>query len=69
MPTLIVWGDRDQIAPRAEQDRLREAIPGSTLVVYEATGHAPHWEQPQRFVEDLMGFVRPRSRAALDAFP
>jgi non-heme chloroperoxidase len=45
MPTLIVWGDRDEIAPRTEQDRVHRGIAGSTLTVYEDTGHALHWEQ------------------------
>jgi pimeloyl-ACP methyl ester carboxylesterase len=56
-PTRIVWGDRDEIFPRAEQDRLRGAIPGSDVLVYEETGHAVHWEQPQRFVDDLLAFL------------
>jgi pimeloyl-ACP methyl ester carboxylesterase len=25
----------------------------------QETGHAPHWEQPQRFADDLMAFVKP----------
>jgi pimeloyl-ACP methyl ester carboxylesterase len=52
-----VWGDRDEIAPRVEQDRLRDSISTSTLTVYEDAGHSPHWEQPQRFVDDLVSFV------------
>lgn len=58
MPTLIVWGDRDEICPRVEQDRLQRSIRGSRLLVYEGTGHSPHWEEPERFVNDLMAFVR-----------
>lgn len=57
MPTLIVWGDHDEIAPRVEQDRLRDSISRSTLTVYQDAGHSPHWEQPQRFVDDLVRFV------------
>jgi non-heme chloroperoxidase len=57
VPTLLVWGDRDAYVPRADQDTLREAIPGSRLLVYEGTGHTPHWEEPARFVADLVAFV------------
>jgi pimeloyl-ACP methyl ester carboxylesterase len=64
MPTLIVWGDRDEICPRVEQDRLRQGISGSTLAIYEETGHAPHWEQPQRFVDDLVAFLAPLTISA-----
>jgi non-heme chloroperoxidase len=57
MPTLVVWGDRDEIAPRVEQNRVQEGIATSTLTVYQDAGHSPHWEQPQRFVDDLVSFV------------
>ncbi|HXH82500.1 MAG TPA: alpha/beta fold hydrolase [Candidatus Tectomicrobia bacterium] len=57
MPTLVVWGDRDEICPRVEQDRLLAGIPGARLLVYEGTGHSPHWEEPDRFVADLLAFL------------
>lgn len=57
-PTLIVWGDKDGIFPRAEQDLLDAAIPNSTLVIYPETGHAPHWERPREFSRDLEKFVK-----------
>lgn len=56
--TLIVWGDRDELAPRGDQERLRTAIPGSRLLVYEGAGHAVHWEQPERVATDVADFVR-----------
>jgi pimeloyl-ACP methyl ester carboxylesterase len=57
-PTLIVWGDRDAIFPRSEQELLDAAIPNSTLLVYPETGHAPHWERPREFTHDLEKFVK-----------
>jgi len=33
-PTLILWGDRDSICSRGDQDRLLSAITGARLVVY-----------------------------------
>ena len=57
-PTLIVWGDRDALCPRADQSALRAAIAGARLVVYEGAGHAVHWEEPRRFARDLEAFVR-----------
>ena len=64
MPTLIVWGDRDGIAPRSEQQRLLQGIRRASLHVFEDTGHATHWERPERFVEQLLAFVRPERPAA-----
>jgi pimeloyl-ACP methyl ester carboxylesterase len=63
MPTLIVWGDHDAIVGLSEQERLRAGIPGSTLHIFEDTGHAPHWEQPQRFVDALLTFLKSERRA------
>ena len=56
-PTLILWGDRDAFAPLAEQKLLQSTIPGSRLVIYTGTGHGMHWEEPERFVRDLVQFV------------
>ena len=48
-PTLILWGNRDELTTRIEQDVLNASIPGSDLVVYGGAGHALHWEEPARF--------------------
>jgi pimeloyl-ACP methyl ester carboxylesterase len=56
-PTLIVWGDRDQLLPREQQEQLAAAITGSRLLVYENTGHLVLWEQPERVARDLMSFT------------
>jgi len=56
-PTLVLWGDHDSIFSRADQRLLLEAIPTARLVVYPETGHALHWERPQRFAADLVRFV------------
>jgi pimeloyl-ACP methyl ester carboxylesterase len=55
--TLILWGDRDAICSRRDQDALLAAIPGSRLVVYEGAGHGLHWEEPERFAADLVAFA------------
>ncbi len=56
--TLIVWGDRDALCPRRDQDVLLKAIAGSRLVVHEGAGHALHWERPERFAADLAAFAK-----------
>jgi pimeloyl-ACP methyl ester carboxylesterase len=57
VPTLLIWGDRDEFTLRAEQDALISAIAGSRLLTYTGTGHCPHWEEPQRFAADLTAFM------------
>jgi non-heme chloroperoxidase len=56
-PTLVVWGDRDTIQSRSEQEVLVGAIAGARLIVYPGAGHAMHWEEPARFAADLAAFV------------
>lgn len=57
-PTLILWGNRDELTTRIEQDVLTASIPGADLVVCDGAGHALHWEEPARFACDLSAFVR-----------
>lgn len=56
-PTTVIWGERDDLLPRAQQDALCAAIPGARLVVYPDTGHVVLWEQPERVAVDVAGFV------------
>jgi pimeloyl-ACP methyl ester carboxylesterase len=55
--TLLLWGDKDAMFSRADQEGLLKIIPGSRLIAYANTGHALHWEQPERFAKDLSEFM------------
>jgi pimeloyl-ACP methyl ester carboxylesterase len=57
-PTLIIWGERDDVLPRTDGTALAAAIPGSRLVVHPDTGHLVLWEQPARVASDVTAFVR-----------
>jgi non-heme chloroperoxidase len=57
VPTLILWGEKDQILKREDEDVLSTKIAHSTFIAYPETGHALHWEQPGRFTADLVKFV------------
>jgi pimeloyl-ACP methyl ester carboxylesterase len=61
-PTLLVWGDADEVVPRAMQDELVHRVPTATLAVYAGRGHTPRWEAPDRFAADLVDFVDDRVR-------
>ncbi|TAM69980.1 MAG: alpha/beta hydrolase [Microbacteriaceae bacterium] len=61
-PTLIVWGDRDELLSYEDEQALTAAIPGSRLLIYENSGHLILWEQPERVASDLMAFVRTLER-------
>ncbi|WP_461030698.1 alpha/beta fold hydrolase, partial [Streptomyces sparsus] len=57
VPTLVLWGDQDTFLPRADQQVILDAVPGSRLLVHEGAGHAVHWERPARVVGDIADFV------------
>ena len=65
IPTLLIWGELDTYASRAGQDRLRQVLPHARLITYEGHGHALHWEDPGRFVADLVSFVAGASAPVL----
>ena len=60
--TLLIWGEHDGLFSRADQDALQHSIRGSRLVVYEQTSHSPHWERPDRFISDLIEFLKTPAR-------
>jgi non-heme chloroperoxidase len=58
-PVLIIWGDKDSIFLRPDQDALMKAIPGATLKVYAGAGHNVQWEQGrnQQVADDIRAFL------------
>jgi non-heme chloroperoxidase len=56
-PTLILWGERDAILGREEQEWRSGTIPDATLKVYPDTGHAVAFERPEWVVRDLEEFI------------
>ena len=57
MPTLILWGGRDELIPPVNAERFKRDIKGSRLVLFDELGHVPQEEDPARTVAVLMGFL------------
>jgi non-heme chloroperoxidase len=57
-PTLILWGDRDSVLGREEQEWRAAAILDATVKVYPDTGHAVVFERPEWVVRDLEAFMK-----------
>lgn len=56
VPTLLVTGDQDGVAPAVNVRTMQERIAGSRLVVLEGCGHWTTFEQPQRCAQELEAF-------------
>ena len=57
MPTLVVWGARDEIVPVKQAYAAAEAIPDCRLKVFENCGHDVHRKQIGEFSQVLVGFL------------
>jgi pimeloyl-ACP methyl ester carboxylesterase len=58
VPTLILWGRADRVVPLVNGERLAQAIPKSTLMVFDQVGHIPHEEMPDVVHKPLLDFLR-----------
>lgn len=57
VPVQLIWGEEDFIIPVSHARIGHEAIPGSRLEVFENSGHMPHHDQPDRFVNVVEQFI------------
>lgn len=65
VPSLIVWGDRDDIIPVAHAHVAHALIPGSRLEIFAGAGHFLHVEEPARFATLLADFIAETEPARL----
>ena len=56
-PTLVLQCTDDAIAPISVGEYVRDAIPGSTLVLLKATGHCPNLSAPEQTSDAIAAFV------------
>src|SRR5208283_5165216 len=54
VPTLMIWGTQDWLAPMKYARFLQEWIPGTRLIPIENAGHMPQIDQPQDFIAAIM---------------
>jgi pimeloyl-ACP methyl ester carboxylesterase len=66
IPILIIWGARDPIIPVQHGESAHEAIPGSRLEIFDAVGHLPQLEAPERFIAVLEQFIAENGPAPFD---
>jgi len=57
VPTLIVWGEQDQIIPVETGQRMNRLIAGSKLDVIAECGHLPALEKPAELVRCVLEFL------------
>ncbi len=57
-PTLLIWGEEDNVIPKRNGEKLHQEILNSRFIVLKNCGHIPQEEKPARFVELVTEFCR-----------
>ena len=53
VPVTIIWGEKETVFKRDEQEPLIKGLPNAKFIVYPNSGHAPNWEEPEKFAKEL----------------
>ncbi|WP_373529512.1 alpha/beta fold hydrolase [Nostoc sp.] len=56
-PTLILWGEADDMLPLEDAEKFQRSIANSQLVKLKNCGHAPQIEQPQITSQHILQFL------------
>lgn len=64
VPTLVVCGELDPIAPVALSEEIARGIPGARLVVMAGAGHVANADAPEEFNAVLTAFLEATETAA-----
>jgi pimeloyl-ACP methyl ester carboxylesterase len=66
MPTLLVWGERDNTIPLVHGREAHEAIPHSRFETLPRAAHFPHLEDPEGLAAVLRRFLEETEPARFD---
>lgn len=57
LPVLIVSGDGDTIVPVSDSERLNKEIANSDFILIYESGHVPHEETADKFIEEIEPWI------------
>jgi pimeloyl-ACP methyl ester carboxylesterase len=63
MPTLVVWGTRDQVFPESQAREAAAHLHEGSLALIPGCGHMPHVECPDRFLAAFDEFIGGRAKS------
>ena len=56
-PTLILWGNEDQLVPVSSAQGFVDRMPNAAAFIYDGIGHLPMEETPDAVAADIRGFL------------
>jgi len=57
VPILLAHGRYDYVSPYTMWDGIVDRLPGATMHLFERSGHQTFFEEPERFVEVVRGWM------------
>ncbi|KHF39707.1 alpha/beta fold hydrolase [Halalkalibacter okhensis] len=57
IPTLLIWGEEDQVVPLSVGKRLVEDLPNANLITYEKTGHLVTEERTEELYDQILSYT------------
>ena len=57
-PTLIIWGDKDEMTPIQDAHLMQELIPNSKLEIINGAKHALNFQAPEKLSELIVSFAK-----------
>jgi pimeloyl-ACP methyl ester carboxylesterase len=66
MPTLVIWGEQDQIVPVSVGQTLADALPHAHFHVLRDCGHLPTLEEPAECAVLFVEFLDDRTQQSRD---
>jgi len=57
IPTLLVWGSKDQISPLSNCDILMNSIAGANKIIIEGATHPCYLDNPDKWHTELMNYL------------
>jgi pimeloyl-ACP methyl ester carboxylesterase len=57
VPTLVVWGEKDEIIPMQKSDALAAVLEDAKRVILKGAGHPCYVESPEEFHRELLAFL------------
>ncbi|PHM07838.1 2-hydroxy-6-oxohepta-2,4-dienoate hydrolase [Nostoc sp. 'Peltigera malacea cyanobiont' DB3992] len=56
-PTLILWGETDDMLPSEDAEKFQQSIANSQLILLKNCGHTPQIEQPEITSQHILHFL------------
>ena len=58
VPTLIIWGEKDNVTPLKDAYLINKEIAGSKLEIIKGGRHVPNMETPEILAEKILNFIK-----------